>query len=235
MIARGSVLSRGGSAFGGRGAAGVRVALEIVNARFEFVDDAQVVDGAYDLGVGVIEAALDAGGGEVAGLELGDANSGEVEGERDGEEGHRGGHGESRLHQGVADGLETEGSGDALRERENLGRDVRSRGDSGCGWNKHRSAEQGVCLKRGDRRQVGCRAGGGEDTLEQHCGRLGPGAAKHLEPGGSALGVDEHTRAVGAGGEVAIEDGLLVGREGLVEDVGQHGLALSAVFRVRRP
>ncbi len=35
--------------------------------------------------------------------------------------------------------------------------------------------------------------------------------------------------------EVAIEDGLFVGGEGAVEGVGQHGLALGAVCRVRRP
>ena len=73
-------------------------ALQVADARLEFVDDAQIVGVADDLRLGLIGAAHEAGGFEVAGAEFAETNAGEIEGEGDGEEGHGCGHRETRLH-----------------------------------------------------------------------------------------------------------------------------------------
>ena len=80
-----------------------------MDAGLELIYDAEIVVVADHVGVGLVEAALETGGAEVAGAQLAEPDAGEVHGERDGEEGHCGGHGEPGLQQSVADGTQIEG------------------------------------------------------------------------------------------------------------------------------
>ena len=78
----------------------------------------------------------------------------------------------------------------------------------------------------------GLAAGLGDDAFQQCGGRLGPGRLQHLHPGGAALSVRQHGGATGASSHVEIKGGLLRGREGAVECVGEHSFTLGAVLRV---
>jgi hypothetical protein len=73
-----------------------------------------------------------------------------------------------------------------------------------------------------------------EDAFQQGCGRLRPGRSQHLHPGRSALSVGQHGGAGGAADHVEIEGGLVCRREGAVERVGEHCLALGAVLWITR-
>ena len=87
--------------------------LQVADAGLEFVDDAKVVGVADDLRFGLVGAAHDAGGLEVAGAKVAEANAGEIQGKGDGEEGHGGGHREARLQHGLAEGAEAVGEAGA--------------------------------------------------------------------------------------------------------------------------
>ena len=57
---------------------------------------------------------------KVAGAQIADANTGEVQGQRDGKEGHGGGHRQPRLQQRLADGAQTEAGGETAAEGQDV-------------------------------------------------------------------------------------------------------------------
>lgn len=69
-----------------------------------------------------------------------------------------------------------------------------------------------------------------EDAFQKGCGWFWPGRSQHLHPGRSALGVGQHLGAGDAADHVEIEGSLIFRREGAVQCVGEHRLALGAVL-----
>src|SRR6266851_1988603 len=124
LIARGFLIGGGccgggGGVLGGRcagGAIALGRALQVADPRLELIDDTKVIGVADDARLGLIGTAHDAGWLEIAGVNIAEANAGEVHGQGYGKERHGGRHGKTGLQQRVADGTEVERRGDAAAE-----------------------------------------------------------------------------------------------------------------------
>src|SRR6185437_2162738 len=124
-------------------------ALQVAHAGFEFVDDFQVVVVAEHMRVRLIEIALQAGWSQIAEAQAADADTGKVQGQGDGEKGHGGRHGQSRLQERLADSAKAEAGCDAAGERQNITRAIGCRRAEGGGGLAYRMAEKGAGLPGG--------------------------------------------------------------------------------------
>ncbi len=111
---------RGLRSWASGGGCGLNVAraLEVADVGLEFVDDAEIFVVTDDVRVGLVEAATEAGGTEIAGVQIAEMDPGEVERKGDREERHGGRHREAGLQDRIQGWAE--GGGNAAAKGQNL-------------------------------------------------------------------------------------------------------------------